>query len=287
VTGPSVERLGFTGPFAPISRALTALLEDFAREEPAVLAGYLAGRHSLEPVTRALVRSLARHDPRLEPGLLLRFFEQHDARADRWIRERLAARGFQREVSLLGFGLGEGATERKLAGWLVEAGLAERVHLWGFDAHQVAGGEVRMLRREDLNGEEGPRFDIVTANYVLHHVQPGDRWADLLACLRRCSPGATVLFAEQGYPAPTRDSPPEARRAELALLAFDVLANATVHPGWCEIHADGEAPDFFVSYLSKAELGALEQRMPSVARREVEDVGPAFPGNILMHYTLA
>jgi hypothetical protein len=265
--------------------ALAGLVAGFMREEPLLLAEYLSGRQPAQQVAQALIRLLGRHDPRLDPKLFLQFLEQHDQASDRWIRARLAARGFQEELSVLGFGLGDASYERALCHWLAgEARLAARVKLWGFDTHPAAGGEVHMLTCGELEGGQAPRFDVVIARYVLHHIEPRERWSGLLACLRRCHPGATVLIAEQGYPAPSRpENAAEERYRELLLVCFDVLANATLYPDWC---GTGGA-NFYVSFLSEEELTSLERQFPPVAQRELQDVGPVFPGNIMLRYELA
>jgi hypothetical protein len=264
------------------------MVAGFSREEPVLLGEYLAGRQSAQQLAQALIRWLERHDPRLDPDLLLRFLEYHDQQSDQWIRARLAARGFQQERCVLGFGLGDGSYELALARWMVEAGLAHRVRLYGFDTLQTPGGEVRMLTRSELASQDAPHFDVVIARYVLHHVQPEQRWSDFLACLRRCHSGAQVLIAEQGYPAPSRpDSALEARQRELLLVCFDVLTNATLYPGWCGTAGPGGASAFFVSFLSEEDLAALERQLPPVVQRELRDVGPAFPGNIMIRYELA
>jgi hypothetical protein len=282
---PGFEALGLGGPYTPIAEALAELVAGFMRHEPLLLAEYLAGRQPAQAVAQAFIRGLGRQAPRLDPKLFLRFLEQHDQASDQWIRARLAARGFQQELSVLGFGLGDGSYERALCRWLVhEARLAASVRLWGFDTHPTAGGEVRMLTRSELEGAEAPRFDVIIARYVLHHIEPRERWSGFLACLRRCRPGATVLIAEQGYPAPSRpEHTPEARSRELLLVSMDVLANATLYPGWC---GTGGA-DFFVSFLSEEELDSLERQFPPVTQRELCDVGPAFPGNVMFRYELA
>lgn len=284
-----LEGLGLGGPFTPIARTMAELVVGFIREEPVLIGEYLSGRLPAQAVASALIGCLGRLDPRLDQELFVRFIVHNDLASDQWTRERLKERGFQPELSLLGFGLGDGSFELELARWMTqEARLADRVTVWGFDTHQTAGGAVRMLTPAELAAEGAPRFDVVIARYVLHHVQPHERWAGLLACLHRCNPGATVLMAEQGYPAPTRpENTAEERYRQLLLVCIDVLANATLYPGWCSVEGPEGAPRFFVSYLSEEELAALERQMPPVALRELRDVGPPFPGTFMIRYELA
>jgi len=275
-------QLGLANEFAPLADALAEFVAEVTLRESRLVQGYLAGAAPFEHVATALLRTLASRGVRLPPELLYAFFARQDAEADEWLRARIARLGPRESLSVLGYGLGDGSFERALASWLVAGGHCRTVELFGFDPHQVAGAPVVMVGRDQLAQR---RFDVIIARYVLHHVRPEARWADLAACVRACKPDGELLIAEQGYPAPGPAAAPGARLEHLLLAAVDLVANAVVHPDWCDLRAI-EASGFYLSFLSEEDLTGLHQALPRVVECELAQVGTYFPLNTMIRYRI-
>ena len=111
---------------------------------------------------------------------------------------------------------------------------------------------------------------------------PDQRWGALVACIRWCKPGGSLLIIEDGAFSAVKNR--AALLYELLLGCADVLVNSVLYPGWLGA-GDYPGEHFYLRHLTLADITMLESVFPTHTKRDAEWVHAGFFPQILIRYT--
>jgi hypothetical protein len=185
-------------------------------------------------------------------------------------------------LTLCGYGLGNGAYEQQLAARLAARGAT--VRLFGYDPTNECFDRrsVQPCTLAMLQTASGPLFDMILTRWVLHHVTPDQRWDGFTAFVRRCKPGALLLIVEEG--AFSTEKNDAVLMYEFLFACADVLVNSALHPRWLGFGDASPGEDFFLQYLTPADITALEAAFPMSGQRQLTWIQAGFFPQILLRY---
>jgi hypothetical protein len=263
----------------PLRHALQALVAGFARQRVDLVRGYLRRAVPLPALAKDLLGFLSTVGPGCDPTAIRDSVAPIDRRLDQAISTRLPSQSDR--LRLCGYGLGDGAYEQQLAERLAARGTG--VELFGYDPSNACFDRERIqpCSLAMLRGPAAPRFDVVLARWVLHHVPPPERWEAFFACVHRCKPGGSLLLIEEGAFSDGKEPP--ALVYELLACGADVLVNSAFYPDWL---GTGAVPGehFYLCYLTPKDIAVLESAFAMPAKRQVEWHQAGYFPQILIRY---
>lgn len=263
----------------PLRHALQELIASFTRQHSDLARGYLRGAVPLPALAKHLLRFLVSTIPQCDAAAVWDAIAPIDRRLNEAITAHLPSQC--EEFTLCGYGLGDGAYEQQLAERFEARGTT--IKLFGYDPTnpRFDTARIKPCSLTTLNRAGGPRFDVILARWVLHHVSPEQRWDAFAACVHRCQPGGSLLIVEEGPFSAEKNL--TTRAYELLPCGADVLVNSVVYPDWLGA-GDPPGEDFYLAYLIPADIDALERAFPMPAGRHVEWHQAGFLPQILIRY---
>ena len=247
-------------------------LSAYAANNKECLQAYFNDKHGLEPVCRDFISFCFNQGIDLDPNKTLKAFDYHNQLSDVAVKNELNKIKPKDTMNLLGYGLDEGIYEKHLASYLLSNNIANKVNLYGFDPYATKTTGISYLSSEQLINKDVPLFDLVTARWVLHHVELKNRWSDFINCINQCNPGANILIVEHGYLKNTESL--HKKNSDLLNAAFDIVANFGFRREYM-------ATNFFVQYLEPKDFSDIKNNVKLQTTQDIYDVGPNFPNQTI------
>jgi len=258
-----------------IYRHFSIWLSRYAENNFLNIQAYFLGEKNLNWICNDFIRFCFREGILLNKEKTLGSFKKHNEASDAAIKNELMKMKPKTVVNLLGFGLDEGEYEKTLVEYIIKVGLAKDVRLFGFDPFAKEAEGIKYLRAEQLSFPD-VNFDIITARWVLHHVNLSERWTDLIRCINSCNPEALILIVEHGFLKEKRPAM-DVKLYTFLNATFDVLANIGIRPQWFTATWPNVGSNFFIHYLKPADFTTLQTKTVWTSTQRITDVGPAFP----------
>lgn len=264
----------WAAPGGMLEEAFCRTVSGFVRSCRRDVEEYLDRRQTFEAITRRFIGKLpALGLPAGDPAIYLNELGLGAAAVQSEVEFALADCWQPREsISILGYGADTCRFEHDLGGYAVAQGWSGGYRVYRHDPFAPPSPEIVDLTVADLCSPPAQGVDLVTARWVLHHVERGDRWSTLAACLAWLGDGGHCVFVEQGDFADRDDSRLENRLYRFLLMANDVLANYALRPSWFTHTAPDFGADFHVDYLDAFDLRAIESSFRRPVRRSVHPV---------------
>ncbi|WP_225728164.1 MULTISPECIES: hypothetical protein [unclassified Nocardia] len=247
-------RTVWAAPDGRLRDAFCRTVSGFAADRRADVAGYLAGDIRFDDIVRIFIECLPEYAGALDP-VRCRAELQPGARAvTATVDATLSGCALPREpLRILGYGADSSEFEYDIA--RVHGASGHRIHR--FDPYASPRADIIDLDAAQLN-RLSDDLDLVTARWVLHHVEPAQRWAPLIACLSGLADGGHFVLVEQGDFA-DRDDPRRPRRLyRLLTAAIDAIANYGMRPSWFTDNGPDFGAAFHVDYLDATDLRTIE-----------------------------
>ena len=276
----ALDRVGVYKPSKYLHDHFTHWLSAYAKQSPTALHGYFADKTGLNPLCKDFIQFCFKHNISLDKDKTLQSFEYHDAISDNAVKKELASFKRKEEVNLLGFGLGNGYYEKSIAQHLLEQKLAKSVKLYGFDPFAEKTEGIEFLTKNQLITNKTPKFDVITARWVLHHVALQDRWADFINSVNCSNPDALVLIVEHGF-LQNNVSLFDEKLYYLLNATFDIVANIGIRPHWFTSTAPDIGANFFIHYLQSSDFDAIKNNVTVRVTQDIYEVGPCFPNQTI------
>lgn len=248
-----------------LRQALVNLVTNFTTQHHSLIKDYFDGEATIHDVGPALILFLVSSQVAYDQTQTLESLAMINEKLDQVVKSILVQGG--EHLSLCGYGIGNGKYELQLAEYLTSQGKA--ITLFGYDPN--AGFDEKKIQAcstEALKGNALPRFDIVLTRWVLHHVEPAQRWQLLVACINRARPGARIIIIEEGAFA--------ANKSKRILLyeylqgCADILVNSILYPAWLDVGGKHLGQHFYLNYLTEEDILNLESNFRIPAKRHVE-----------------
>jgi len=259
----------------------THWLSAYAKQSPATIRSYLDDKIKLIQLCRSFIHFCFAGGIALDKEKTLQSFSSHDALSTEAVKKELQKLKSKDEIRLLGFGLGDGAYEKEIAQYIIQLKLAKSVKLYGFDPFAAKTDDIEFLTSTQLAKNILPQFDLITARWVLHHVDLQQRWSDLINCINRSQHDAMVLVIEHGI-LPSNVQLFDKKIYYLLNATFDVVANIGIRPKWFTSTAPDIGANFFIHYLQLDDLAFIKSSVAvKVIHSNMYDVGPKFPNQTI------
>lgn len=242
------------------------------------LTDYFNGDKTLNEMCKEFILFCFEKKISLDADETLTSFQPHNTLSDNAVKLKLDQLQPKNSMNIMGFGLGDGSYEKKLAEYLVEKKLAVQVNVFGFDPRPEDANNIQFITAEQLSSGDSPKFDIITARWVLHHVDSQYRWKNFIDCIKSGNPSALTLIIEHGFltKVDLNESSVDLKSYKLINAAFDVIANIGIRPQWfTETACIGD--NFFVDYLEEVDLELIKDQAGCIATQEIYHLGPEFP----------
>ncbi len=251
----------------------------YAERNSSTLEAYFLGKITLNSVCHSFIMFFFEKKTILDFDKTLASFREHNMLSDSAIKKAILNFPKKTVIHLLGFGLDTGDYEKELAKSMIDAGIAEKVRIFGFDPYAKRGKDIEYLSEEDLLSGISPLFDIVICRWVLHHIAECQRWTNFIRCINHCSHDGLVLVLEHGF---FREKTSlNAKVLHLFTGIFDVLANIGLRPDWFTETSPNFGQNFWVNYLALVDLASIKNGSGLAIDCEVQEVGPIFPNQTL------
>lgn len=252
----------------------------YSREKSNYVLKYLNGRISFELICKDFINFCFHKGIELDAQKTLEAFSSHNQLSDDAVKKELTKLGFRSQINLLGFGLDEGAYERNIADYLIRKNHAQNVMVFGFDPYAKKKNGIIYLDKNQLTNSSAPRFDLIIARWVLHHVTRKDRWDDLISCINKCNTNARVVIVEHGF-LRGRTSSYERKMSDFLNATFDIIANIGLRPNYFSDSLPDLGANFFIQYLRVNDLRKIQNKIKTPSVETIYDVGPSFPNQTI------
>lgn len=234
----------------------------------------------LSDVCEEFIKFCFRHKISLDKDKTLEAFTYHDSFSDKAVKGELLSKIKPKpEVNILGFGLGNGYYEKSIAEYLVECNLATSVKIFGFEPNPEPTEGIEFIAQGQLT-DHTPQFDIVTARWVLHHVELRHRWNDFIKCINRGNSNAVVLVVEHGFLS-HEVSTFDTKLYYLLNATFDIVANIGIRPFWFTSTAPNIGTNFYIHYLTPEDFEKIKAGIVMPVTQTIYDVGSGFPNQTI------
>lgn len=261
------------------SRFIEAV-SSYVKDDPSSMRRYLLGTLDLNALGRDFIIYCFNSGLKLDKDQTLASFDYHNALSDAAVKKELMDFSPKDEINVLGFGLDEGQYEASLSDFLVENGKAGKVNLFGFDPYAVHKEGIQFLSREELQSLD-IQFDLVTARWVLHHVDSQYRWSDFSLCMSKLAFGAKALVVEHGFLGVAPPSKIEGRLYYSLNALFDIVANIGLRPTYFTRSYPELGKDFFIQYLKPDDFNRISSASFFQSAPSIYEVGPPFPNQTI------
>lgn len=209
---------------------------------------YLAKKISLQEIIQLFIKTIFSQKVELSKHEVLASLVKHDAAVSNIITHLLRRDLKPKEkITLLGFGLDDGAFELSLSKQLIQMGKANNVVIYGLDPYAERNSEIIYINEGDIKENSLPKFDLVTALWSLHHVSLSHRWESLKTCLGHIEKTGIAIIVEEGCYSSHLERDIE---LEFLLASIDALANYGLRSKYTQKKSNA----FFIEYLAKQEL---------------------------------
>ncbi len=255
-------------------------LSRYSQSNPNSILGYLDGHISFESICKGFIKYCFDNGISLCAKKTLESFTYHNQLSDQAVKRELIKLRPKGQVNLLGFGLDEGAYEESIANYLLHNDLAQNVTVYGFDPYANKKNGIVFLDKNELKNSGAPKFDLITARWVLHHVAKQERWGDLISCINKCNPNARVIIVEHGF-LRRKTSGKERRISDLLNGTFDIIANIGLRPNYFTDTLPDLGANFFIQYLRTSDFRKIKKEITMHSAEEIYDVGPSFPNQTI------
>src|SRR3990167_9921745 len=175
------------------------LLSNYVKKDSFHLCDYIDEKISLKDFCMDFIKFCFMNNIHLDEEKTLISFNRHNLISDKAVKSELLKIPRMDKINLFGFGLDDGEYEKRIARFLVAHGKARSVNLFGFDPYANKGSGIEYFSTSDLILNKAPKFDVIIARWSLHHVELKSRWLELIGCINRCNPEATILIVEHGF----------------------------------------------------------------------------------------
>ncbi len=263
-----------------LSKQFAFWLNAYAVEAPNALGNFLSGNVTLNQLCQNFIQFCFARNIHLDAQQTLEGFAEHNRLLDDTVKKTLNRMPRKKHIRMMGYGLDDGAYETEIADHLLKQQLAEEVTLYGFDPYANRSDNVLYLSPEQLREDTLPKFDLVIARWVLHHVALHQRWADLMRCLEWRSPDSTVILIEHGaLTLPVTHH--EKRLYHLFNATFDVIANIGLRPKFFTC-TEPHGHQFFIDYLESSDFEVMRDHLAPQSSHLYE-IGPEFPNQTFFY----
>ncbi len=251
-------------------------LSDYASTHVDKIEDYLKSTIPLEALTKTFIDHCFSKNINMDAQRTLASFAYHDSLSDKAVqKELLSINKYSGTLNLLGFGCGGGGYERWMAQFILDNNIATNVKIYGFDPYAEPQPDIHFITPEELTQSNVPRFDIVVARWVLHHMELKNRWDDFVRCVNHTNKDALVLIIEHGVT--SGNQKPEDERLYVFLTAtFDIMANIGIRPGYFTDTAPDIGKNFFVQYLQPNDWDHITHQISKKFTPHIYDIGPDF-----------
>lgn len=257
-------------------------LHAYAMDEASqpVLNQYFSGGCDLTTICQHFIQFCFKHNIQLDAAKTLQSFDYHNELSDSAVKKELLTIQPKESINILGFGLDEGHYESRLAQFLIDHGLTKQVKLFGFDPYALKNPNIQYLSIEQLQSTSIPQFDLITARWVLHHVEMQQRWQHFIDVINHSHLDAMVLVVEHGFLS-SASSPLDVRVNDLLNATFDIVANIGLRPRYFTDSAPNIGANFFIHYLTPQDFTRIHDSIKLGATQHRYDVGPGFPNQTI------
>src|SRR3990167_1572488 len=255
-------------------------LNSYAKNETFDLESYLSGKLSLELICKNFITFCFSQGISLDEKKTLESFAYHNELSDGAVKDELMKISPKSEINLLGFGLDEGYYESMLSNFLIAQGKTSHVNLFGFDPYAKKNPNIRYLSSQKLVSKESPKFDVIVARLVLHHVELKYRLVEFINCVNQCNPNATILVVEHGF-SRGKVSFLNEKLNDFLNATFDVIANIGLRPRYFTNTSSEIGANFFIKYLNLSDLSSIKSGIQFPISEKIYDVGPNFPNQTI------
>lgn len=256
-----------------------SFLSAYSNANSELLLGYFKGTHSFEEVCRDFIKFCFSKDISLNEKETLHSFAYHNQLSDSAVKSEVSKLTPKSHINLLGFGLDEGTYEKSIAEYIIQNGIAKTVTVYGFDPYANKKADIIYLNKDQLTDINTPKFDLITARWVLHHVVSQDRWDDLIHCVNNCTTDARILIVEHGF-LKTKNSNQDRKLSDLLNATFDIIANIGLRPRYFTDSLPDLGANFFIQYLLRSDFEKIKKGL-KLSEEKIYDVGPSFPNQTI------
>lgn len=260
-------------------------LSAYANQSRDFLQGYFSGFYDLTLLCKNFINFCFKNSIFLDENKTLQSFNYHNELSDTALKQKLLKIIPKERINILGFGLDEGYYEKNLSKFLINHGIAKTVNIYGFDPYALKTPNIEYLMPNQIDSDTTPKFDVVIARWVLHHVALQHRWKDLINCINHCNSGAMVLIVEHGF---LKKSPSFADKKLYYLLnaTFDIIANIGLRPRYFTSTAPDLGANFFIRYLEPEDFNAIKNSVSLQITQDIFEIGPSFPNQTICSMSL-
>lgn len=257
-------------------------LSTYSAESMSEVKGYLIGKNSLEQISEGFINFCFKNKISMDKQLTLQSFSYHNSLSDKAVKNELKNIKPKQTLNLLGFGLDDGEYEKTIAKYLIDNHIASKVKLFGFDPYAEKNKtDIEFITSEQLITNQGVNFDVITARWVLHHVEMKYRWQDFIRCLDHCNSDAMVLIVEHGFLAGKHNFI-DKRLHYLLNATFDIVANIGLRPEYFLSTYPNIGSNFYINYLQPQDFRSFTNLTTKVRfTSSIYDVGPGFPNQTI------
>jgi hypothetical protein len=190
-------------------------------------------------------------------------------------KEILMKKEFDKDSSIFGFGLGDGAYEVEIANFLIQQGLTGSTLIYGYDPYGIPNQSISMLDEAALL-RGSLNFDLIIARWVLHHVPTLQRWDIFASALGQLKKGGIAVVVEHGFV--DESNPVQNRKLYRLLNAIaDLIANVGIRPEWFSLTAPIFGKNYFLNFLTTKDLTSIARATKKKLKISISNTGPIFP----------
>lgn len=254
-----------------------SLLSDFSNNYSNDIVDYFDSKISITDFAKKFAKFIFSKKNHISKVNLINSLKKHNDISDKEIKNILLNLTYKKEINLFGFGIDDGFYEIKLSHYLVNNGITDKVNIYGLDPFvKDKNPQVEYLDIKQILSKKYPKFDVIIARWVLHHVLPELRWNDFVSCIDKINKDSVVIVVEDSY---VSGSINELDKLfyELIYAAADVFANIGFRPSW--LLDDGKfCQNFYIKYLNFDDVQNIENATSiTFKEKKIYNIGPTFP----------
>lgn len=273
-----------------IQNIFSEIISRFVKEHPTLVNAYLKQKYSLTEICQTLAQFIFINKFIFCKDKILTCLAYGNKAVDRYVFNSINNHLQQpREViNLLGFGSNQGFYENFIANYILNKQLAKHVRVYGFDPYSSTFGKnIIPIKLTDLEGQQNLQFDIVIARWVLHHINYSERWHTFIKCTNAFTNNGLLLILDEGSFAEDKQDLKELMY-RFYLGCVDVVINFGLRPEWFLATTSQIGANFFVDYLTQADLQTLESNFKVNYKRYYSSIhDPKFFSQSIISYNMS
>lgn len=232
------------------------VITDFIERYPDIMLGYFNGTCNLDEIGNKVITYIYNNNFHFDRDRLFECVAEYERKTTDFVTKIACQHDFDNHIKILGFGIRDGYFERHIRETLIKHHKIKDADIYGYDPNVSAEFPIITLTHETLYSRECPKFDLVIARWVLHHVEMKSRWDALAQCLNQLGDKGKVIIVEEGLFRDDGSYP--LRIYNFLLCVADIIINFALNTSWMVNIAESREPPFYVKYLSSNDIKSIE-----------------------------